>query len=299
MKFEQEAKMSAKLKTKTVHLHMRCESKYYLLEPHLFDVSIADISIILVEPSSTQRKLIVNSLDESGVREIEAVKTGEIALERIAASYPDLVISSMYLEDMTGTDLVTHMRNNFDLKDIPFMLISSEKRFKLLDPIRQAGVVAILPKPFHHSDLQRALDSTLDFVRPEELVLKNVDISQLKVMVVDDSRMARRHIQRVLGDMGIENITMAENGREAVRLFDESAFDLIVTDLNMPEMDGNELVNYIRQQSDHPDTPVMMVTSEDNNARLANIEQSGVSAICDKPFEPADVRNTLMRVLGG
>lgn len=290
--------MSAKLQSKTIHLQLRSESKYYLLEPHLFDHSISDISILLVEPSFTQRKLIINSLDESGVREIEAVETGKMALQRIAATHPDLVISSMYLEDMTGTDLVIRMRNDIDLKDIPFMLISSEKRFKLLDPIRQAGVVAILPKPFKHSDLQRALDSTLDFVRPEELELKNIDIGQLKVMVVDDSRMARRHIQRVLGDMGIENITMAENGKEAVKLFDRSPFDLIVTDLNMPEMDGNELVNYIRQKSAHPDTPVMMVTSEDNNARLANVEQSGVSAICDKPFEPADVRNTLMRVLG-
>ncbi len=263
----------------------------------MFDVSIADLSIILVEPSTTQRNLIINSLDTAGIQEIEAVQTGEVALQRIAASHPDLVISAMYLEDMTGTELVIEMRNNSNIKDIPFMLISSEKRFKMLDPIRQAGVVAILPKPFLHSDLQRALASTLDFVKPEELALNNIDISQLKVMVVDDSRMARRHIQRVLTDMGIVNITTAENGKKAVILFDQSPYDLIVTDLNMPEMDGKELVEYIRQKSARPDTPVMMVTSEDNSARLTNVEQSGVSAICDKPFEPADVRSTLMRVL--
>ncbi len=264
----------------------------------MFDVSILDIAILLVEPSSTQRKLIVNGLDEAGIREIETVITGEQALQRIAASHPDLVISTMYLEDMTGTDLVTCMRSDRDLKDIPFMLISSEKRFKLLDPVRQAGVVAILPKPFRHKDLQRALDSTLDFMQPETLEIDDLEISQLRVLVVDDSRMARRHIQRVLGDMGIDQITTAENGKDAVALFNASPFDLIVTDLNMPEMDGNQLVHYIRQQSERPDTPIMMVTSEDSQARLANVEQSGVSAICDKPFEPADVRTTLRRVLG-
>ncbi len=263
----------------------------------MFQTDITDLSIILVEPSLPQRKLIVNRLDIEGVETIEAVSNGHSALERISVLHPDLVISSMYLEDMTGTELVTTMRQDVDLKDIPFMLISSEKRFALLDPIRQAGVVAILPKPFDHKDLKRALLSTLEFTQPTELELKNYDPSVLKVLVVDDSRMARRHIQRVLSDMGIVNMTTAENGKQAVKLFEVKIFDLVVTDLNMPEMDGNELVDYIRKKSSRPNTPIMMVTSENNNARLANVEQSGVSAICDKPFEPSSVRKTLIQIL--
>lgn len=265
----------------------------------MFQTDITDLSIILVEPSLPQRKLIVNQLDVEGVETIEAVSNGQNALERINVIHPDLVISSMYLEDMTGTELVTTMRQDVDLKDIPFMLISSEKRFALLDPIRQAGVVAILPKPFHHKDLKRALLSTLEFTQPTELELKNYDASVLNVLVVDDSRMARRHIQRVLSDMGIVNMTTAENGKQAVESFEVQNFDLVVTDLNMPEMDGNELVNYIRKKSSRPDTPIMMVTSENNSARLANVEQSGVSAICDKPFDPSSVRNTLIQILNG
>jgi len=263
----------------------------------LFDINLDDLSIILIEPSSTQRKLIVNSLDDAGIHEIEALTSGEDALQRIKESYPDLVISSMYLPDMTGTDLVTSMRENNDIKDIPFMLISSEKRFSRLDPIKQAGVVAILPKPFLYQDLQRALISTLDYVKPQELEVENLDTAHINVMVVDDSRMARRHIERVLRDMGINHITTAVNGKEAVQYFQKQPFDLIVTDLNMPEMDGHELVDYIRKQSSRPDTPIMMVTSEEDSARLTNIEQSGVSAICDKPFEPNDVRTSLMKVL--
>ncbi len=260
-------------------------------------LTIAELSIILVEPSSTQRKLIVNELDEAGVLEIEAIENGTVALERIPLVHPDLVISSMYLPDMTGTELVTAMRNADIIKDVPFMLISSEKSFKRLDPIRQAGVVAILPKPFTSKELNRALLSTLEFVHSEDLELTSTDISELNVLVVDDSRMARRHIQRVLADMGIKKMTTAENGKEAVKLFEEEDFQLIVTDLNMPEMDGNQLVDYIRKKSDKPDTPILMVTSEDNNARLSNVEQSGVSAICDKPFEPLNVRETLLRIL--
>jgi len=260
-------------------------------------LQITDLSIILVEPSKTQRKMIVNELDEAGVLEIEAIENGTLALERIPLVHPNLVISSMYLPDMTGTELITTMRNADIINDTPFMLISSEKNFKRLDPIRQAGVVAILPKPFTRKELLRALNSTLDFTQSEELQLTKEDISELNVLVVDDSRMARRHIQRVLSDMGIVNMTTAENGKQAASLFEQQSFQLIVTDLNMPEMDGNQLVEYIRTKSSKPDTPILMVTSENNGARLSNVEQSGVSAICDKPFEPLDVRETLMRIL--
>lgn len=267
------------------------------MEIPLFEINLEDLVIILIEPSSTQRKLILNSLDEAGIHEIEALTSGDEALNRIKQSHPDLVISSLYLPDMTGTDLVTAMREDINIKDIPFMLISSEKRFDKLDPIKQAGVVAILPKPFLYQDLQRALISTLDFVKPKELEVQNVETADINVLVVDDSRMARRHIERVLTDMGINHITTANNGKEAVECFEKQPFDLIVTDLNMPEMDGHELVNYIRKESSRPDTPIMMVTSEEDTARLTNIEQSGVSAICDKPFEPNDVRTSLMKVL--
>ncbi len=266
-------------------------------ESVLFETSIHDLSIVLVEPSSTQRRLISNQLDDEGVASIVAVSNGRMALESIKRVHPDLVISSMYLDDMTGTDLVITLRDNLDLSAIPFMLISSEKRFSLLDPIRQAGVVAILPKPFVHSDLKRALQSTVDFSQPTDIELERYQPSELKVLVVDDSRMARRHIQRVLSDMGIKQMTTAENGKQASIIFANQPFDLVVTDLNMPEMDGNQLVNYIRNHSNHPNTPILMVTSENNKATLANVEQAGVSAICDKPFEPTNVRDTLINIL--
>ncbi|PIP80725.1 MAG: two-component system response regulator [Gammaproteobacteria bacterium CG22_combo_CG10-13_8_21_14_all_40_8] len=260
-------------------------------------ITIQDLSIVLVEPSVTQRKLIANQLDAEGVASIITVDNGQQALQKIKQTLPDLVISSMYLEDMTGTDLVFTIRKDIHLASIPFMLISSEKRFDLLDPIRQAGVVAILPKPFNPIDLTRALQSTLVYTQPSDLLLAQYRPEELRVLVVDDSRMARRHIQRVLSDMGLNNMQTAENGKVAMNMFQQEVFDLVVTDLNMPEMDGNELVDFIRKKSSRPDTPILMVTSEDSQARLANVERSGVSAICDKPFDPTNVRNLLAHIL--
>lgn len=262
-------------------------------------INISDLSILLVEPSATQLKVIIKHLKEEGIAYIEGVSSGNDALKILVTYKPDLIISSMYLPDMTAAELIGKIRLTAELTEIPFMLISSETKFSALDPIRQAGVVAILPKPFSHEDLQRALRSTIEFIEPEEITLENYDIESLRVLVVDDSMMARKHITRVLNNMGIHNVTTANDGKQAVQIFSEQdeAFDLIVTDFNMPEMDGQELIQYIRTDLDNSFIPILMVTSEDNETRLGNVQQAGVSAICDKPFEPQSVKEMLFRVL--
>ncbi|TAN49554.1 MAG: response regulator [Methylococcaceae bacterium] len=260
-------------------------------------IDITHLSILLVEPSPTQLKLIQRSLAEAGVDHVEGLSNGTEALAVMEQFPPDLVISAMYLPDMTATELVLSMRHNPTLQAVPFMLISSETHFDALDPIRQAGVVAILPKPFNQQDLQRALRATIEFLDPQELELTHIDLEDLRVLVVDDSSTARTHIKRVLNNLGIVNITTAQNGRDAAEVFANSSYDLIVTDLNMPEMDGLQLVEYVRRQLGDESVPILMVTSEQDATRLANVEQSGVSAMCDKPFEPQSIKETLVRVL--
>ncbi len=260
-------------------------------------LEIRDLAILLIEPSGTQLKLIQKHLKADGVDKITGFSSGEEALVEMRRFEPDLVISSMYLPDMTAIDLVTSMRNDENLDHIPFMLISSETRFELTDPIRQAGVVAILPKPFNHDDLSRALRASLEYIEPDQITLENYDVEDLEVLVVDDSTTARRHIARILNNLGIENLTLAEDGKDAISKLSQHDFDLIVTDLNMPEMDGQELVEYIRNDMGNTFTPILMVTSEDDEARLANVQQAGVSAIFDKPFDPASIKDILYRIL--
>ncbi len=262
-------------------------------------VDISELSILLVEPSAMQSKVITKHLKAEGVFAIESTKTGAEALTTLFEYQPGLIISSLYLPDMTATELVMKIKAIQSLKDIPFMLISSETQFSALDPIRQAGVVAILPKPFDHADLQRALRSTIDFIDPEEIILEHYDVESIRVLVVDDSPMARKHISKVLSNMGITNITLATNGKEGVDIFSQSEdqFDLIVTDYNMPEMDGQELIHYIRTKLNNSFIPILMVTSEENEIRLNNVQQAGVSGICDKPFEPQTVKEMLYKIL--
>ncbi len=260
-------------------------------------IPISDLTIFVVEPSTTQRRIIISHLNDLNVKKVQYYSNGKDSLEGMGLLQPDLVISTMYLPDMTATDLVHSMRSQHDLQDVPFMLISSETSFASLDPIRQAGVIAILPKPFDSKDLKKALYSTVEFIRPDETALNDIALEDLKVLVVDDSPLARKHIQRVLTNLGIARIQSAADGNEAVQYIENDFYDLIITDYNMPEMDGEELTRHIRESSSQRSIPVLMVTSEHNDSRLAAVQQAGVSGICDKPFEPATVRDMIKNLL--
>jgi len=260
-------------------------------------LNIADLYILLVETSTTQAKIITKQLKEMQVATVEYAQTAKQALAMMQDNVPDLVISSLYLSDMTGTELVTSMRDTPKLADVHFMLISSETSFEMLDPIRQAGVVAILPKPFTPKDLKTALHTTLDFINVDEDAADEIDLLGLNVLVVDDSKFARKHIRRVLTNLGIEQLSEAINGKDAIQKIEANYYDLVVTDYNMPEMDGQELTRYIREQSSQSSIPILMVTSENDDSRLAAVQQAGISGICDKPFEPETVKGYLKKIL--
>jgi two-component system chemotaxis response regulator CheY len=203
----------------------------------------------------------------------------------------------MFLPDMTGTDLVLEIRDNPLTLNTPFMLISTVTTFAELEPIKQAGATAILPKPFKASDLQRAIMTTMDWENPQAIDLNGYDTASLRLLLVDDSMMARNMISRTLNKMGLHSIDEAENGRLAIPMIQQVTYDLIITDYNMPEMDGHELLEYIRKQSQQPDVPVLMVTTEGDQHKLEGVQQAGVSAIVDKPFETPLIKQLIERVL--
>lgn len=259
--------------------------------------SLADLYVLLVEPSSAQTKYIVNELTQVGITHYETADTGNMAVSLMYKMHPDLVISAMYLPDMTGSDLVQQMRDDEELDAIAFMLISSETGFEYLEPVKQAGVTAILPKPFESSQLKRALFNTLNIISPDHLQFEDIHVEDLKILIVDDSRMARNHIRRIMNGLGIEQIEEADDGVSAIPLLEDQFFDFIVSDYNMPEMDGKALLDYIRNRSNQRSIPVIMVTSEGNKGVLSAIEQAGVSGIFDKPFDTDTVRQMIMAIM--
>jgi two-component system chemotaxis response regulator CheY len=262
------------------------------------NLAISDLHILLIEPSDTQAKIIKGLMTSEDVHGVDIVKNVAQAKHEIEKHNVDIVVSAMYLADGSGLDVLEFLKNNEATNSIPFMLVSSETSLKKLDKFKQSGVAAILPKPFEPIHLQRGLNASLQLLNTEELDLSLFDIRQVRVLLVDDSRLARNHIRRVLMNMGIEHITEAENGAHALTFLKDLEFDLVVTDYNMPEMDGRELSEFIRFNPETTHIPIIMVTSESQSStHMTNIQQTGVNALCDKPFESDEVRGLLARLL--
>lgn len=260
-------------------------------------ISPEDLCLLLVEPSPTQRKVIVKELNNEGIYNIDFANDISATLDALGQREPDLIISSLHMPDGSATELLKSLKTHSTWQHIPFMLVSSETRKAQLEIFKQSGVVAILPKPFTKAHLGKAINATLDILSPQELQLDLYDVQDIRILVVDDSRLARNHIRRVLQNLGAQHITEAQDGAEALAILEDNLFELIVTDYNMPQVNGQELTEKIRASERHSHIPIMMVTSEANDAHLATVSQSGVNALCDKPFEPETVKRLLFQLL--
>ncbi|OKY27215.1 MULTISPECIES: response regulator [Thalassotalea] len=261
------------------------------------NIQPSELSILLVEPSDTQSKIIINRLKQQNITEITLAKTFDDALQQITRYHFDLIASAMYFDKGTALDLLSHVKTSDKCQDSAFMLVSSEYKRESLEEFKQSGVVAILPKPFTPENLHAAINNTIDLISPDEMELDYFDVHEIRVLLVDDSMLARNHIKRVLNNLGLLKVTEAKDGSEAIEILNENMFDLIVTDFNMPEVDGRQLTKYVREQSQQSHIPILMVTSESKDTHLANIEQDGVNALCDKPFEPKFVKQILYTLL--
>lgn len=260
-------------------------------------LSLQNLQALLVESSPMQAKVIEQALHRCGVVNVTVVADCDAALTAMRRQAPSVVISSMYLPDMTGTDLLFAMRKDDDLEWLPFILVSSETRPKMLEPVRQAGACGILPKPFSDEQLRRALYATLELLEEDEsLSAMGIEVKHLKVLLVDDSKASRNFIRRILESVGIPECYEANSGTDALMVLENQQVDLIITDYHMPEMNGRDLIEHVRTSGWQQDVPILMVTSEHDSGRLAAVEQAGVSGIFDKPFDPSSVKAMLAQI---
>lgn len=120
------------------------------------------------------------------------------------------------------------------------------------------------------------------------------------VLIVDDSAILRTAIRKVVRLAGIEDdrIHEAGNGLDALRVLDTVWIDLVLLDLNMPVMDGEELAQRLRAKPELAEVAIVVVSTEANRERLRRLRDLGVVDTLHKPFEPEELRRLVDRVLG-
>ena len=118
-----------------------------------------------------------------------------------------------------------------------------------------------------------------------------------KILVIDDSAVIRQVEDTVLRKAGYE-VVCANDGKEALTKLDAATFNLILTDLNMPGVDGISLIKQVRNDTKHRLTPIVMVTTESKDSKKQEGKSAGATAWIVKPFTPDQLLMVVRRVIG-
>lgn len=120
------------------------------------------------------------------------------------------------------------------------------------------------------------------------------------VLLVDDSATVRAVMTKTLklAQIDLGELFTAANGKEALVVLKEKWIDLVITDLNMPEMTGAELVDAITADPTLKSIPVVVVTTEGSVTRIEDLKQKGVRGYVRKPFTPEQIREMIIKVMG-
>jgi two-component system chemotaxis response regulator CheY len=121
----------------------------------------------------------------------------------------------------------------------------------------------------------------------------------LKVLIVDDFATMRRILKNILKQLGLKNITEADNGKAALKELKNEKFDLILCDWNMPEMPGIDLLNQVRSDDQLKGIPFVMVTAEVKKENILEAVKAGVNSYVVKPFTAETIGEKLEKVFAG
>jgi two-component system chemotaxis response regulator CheY len=123
-----------------------------------------------------------------------------------------------------------------------------------------------------------------------------VDPTKIKFLVVDDFSTMRRIVRNLLKELGFTNVDEAEDGAVAWQKLQGGGFDFVVSDWNMPNMDGLTLLQTIRADANLKGLPVLMITAEAKKENIIAAAQAGASGYIVKPFTAATLNEKLAKI---
>ena len=118
----------------------------------------------------------------------------------------------------------------------------------------------------------------------------------MKILIVDDFSTMRRIIKNLLRDLGFNNTSEADDGTTALPMLQSGGYDLLITDWNMPGMQGIDLLKHVRADDSLNGLPVLMVTAEQKRDQIVEAAQAGVNGYIVKPFTAQTLKEKLDKI---
>ena len=234
-------------------------------------------TVLLIDDSKLIHATIGKVLRENGVETIHAMD-GLEGLQQLSERIPDLIICDIDMPNMNGFEFCAKTRESEVTQEVPIIILSARGTGIDIDKGFDVGANDFLTKPVHAEELISRID---------QMIVNNATDQDKRetILVVDDSLLIRNMMKQGLSQQGFE-IILGEDGKEGLQLAIDHHPDLVITDFEMPQMNGRELTRELKKRETLADTPVVMLTAADSAVDRTKGEHAGVSAFLSKPFQP-------------
>ncbi|MEW5981158.1 MAG: two-component regulator propeller domain-containing protein [Acidobacteriota bacterium] len=272
--------------------------------------SLRNLAVLVVDDNATNRRIVHEMLANWGLRPL-TVESGPAAMAALARAHQagqpySLVLLDGHMPGMDGFAVAEQIRQDSRLVSTTIIMLTSASRTGEGETCRRLGVAALLAKPIRQSDLRRAiltaLGTTQTPARPEGPCAEQPGPPQgrsLRVLVAEDNPVNQRLAVKLLEKLG-HAVTVANNGLEAVSLIDGREFDVVLMDVQMPELNGFEATSAIRdrEQGTGRHLPIIAVTAHAMKGDRERCLAAGMDGYVAKPIAPAELRSVLAQYGG-
>lgn len=229
--------------------------------------------VLIVDDSKTIRSVICAQLRMHSIDVTEATN-GTQGLECSLKNHYDLIITDITMPGMDGYQLCTEIKKNPDTQSTPVIILSSNEKNEHIEKGFEVGAAAYITK-------NNARKELLPYIK--EILQRSKILRDRLVLVVDDSKYILKVVRTGLTAAGFKVIT-ASNGAEAFGIVSEVAPDLILSDINMPVMDGIKLCEKVQNHAQLSHIPFVVMSSGGDRRTMRELLHKGASAFLVKPF---------------
>ncbi len=273
-------------------------------EPHRPRVSdINDLRVLVIDDNATNRYILVETLLYFGCLPVE-VASGREGLALLAAAQAqgkpfDILLLDFQMPEMDGLDVLRQIRATPAHEQLKVIMVASVDKLNNVTNRQDLGWNAYLIKPIKQSQLLEVLQTVASQpARPEPVTATPVAVQPeqpttpdrpLDVLLVEDNEVNRR-LAKIMLERAGHAVTIAANGREALNCLEKRAnFDLILMDVQMPEMDGIEATKHIRANPAWAHLPIIAMTAHAMKGDREHLLSVGMSDYVSKPIRAGDV----------